>query len=115
PPQDLLVEPFEVREEIEGDGVAGRHRLDLEQRAAPGTDELADLLQLRVARLRTRVELLEELLGVPHEDQRLELPVLRVGPELLTAIAFDDSLGSFLDDLQVLADREQDPLREGHP
>src|SRR5260370_15774649 len=103
-----------MREEVERDRVAGRNGLGLEQRAAPWTDELADVLQRGIARLRTWVQLLKRRLGIPHVHERVQLPVAGVLPELVPAVAFDDSFGSLLDDREVLADRKQNRFRPFH-
>src|SRR5439155_528504 len=115
PAEPLLVEALQVRHEVVDHGIAARYRLDLQLRAAARAVVLAQHVPARVAVHILGIDLAQRLLRVADIDQRLQLPVVPVGAELVPALALDDVLvGALGGDEQVVAEGQHDRLVPRH-
>ena len=114
---DLILQSRGLAERVDGLEAIARwspHGFHLQQGVAPGAVELAEHYPLGVRVHHGRIDLLQSLVGVTHENPGLELPVLPVVTEFVTAVALDD-LPTFglLHNEEMGLEGKQDPVLPG--
>src|SRR5699024_10142537 len=102
-------EGFQVGGEVDLDWETGWDAVHVEQRPRDRAEELAQLDQRWVDReVLFRVDLEELLPAAAHDHHAVHLPVAVPRAEFGAGTSLDDGLAVLGDDVEVLAERQQD-------